>query len=122
MIVDDDMRNLYSLASLLESLGAESIAAADGRKALDALEQDSRIDLVLMDIMMPVMDGYEAIREIRKREEWRDLPVIALTANAMKEDRDACLAAGANAYLSKPVDLDQLTVTATAWLRRQPVS
>jgi len=118
LVVDDDMRNAFSLSAIIDAWGADTVVATDGRKSIEILERDPRIDLVLMDIMMPGMDGYEAIREIRRRPGIRNVPVIALTAKAMKQDREACLAAGANDYLAKPVDMDQLLLLVKSWVRR----
>ncbi|TAK64560.1 response regulator [Methylobacter sp.] len=108
LIVDDDMRNTFALSKVLRAKGLNVLMAQDGRKAISQLEEKADIDLVLMDIMMPGMDGYTAIREIRKQAQFQTLPIIALTAKAMLGDRDKCLDAGANDYLSKPVDIDNL--------------
>jgi CheY-like chemotaxis protein/signal transduction histidine kinase len=108
MVVDDDMRTVYALSALLRSKGAEVLVADTGRIALSTLAEHPDIELVLMDIMMPEMDGYETIRRIRGDMRLRELPVIALTAKAMKEDREQCLQAGATDYLSKPIDPDEL--------------
>ncbi|MFZ2407715.1 MAG: response regulator, partial [Methylobacter sp.] len=110
LIVDDDMRNTFALSKVLRAKGLNVLMAQDGLKALSQLNEKPEIDLVLMDIMMPGMDGYTAIGEIRRQERFRTLPIIALTAKAMLGDRDKCLAAGANEYLSKPVDIDDLMV------------
>ncbi len=118
LIVDDDMRNAFSLSAIIDGWGGAALVATDGQKALDMLADDPGIDLVLMDIMMPGMDGYEAMREIRKRPALKHLPVIALTAKAMREDRLACMEAGANDYLAKPVDIDQLNLLVKSWIRR----
>lgn len=116
LIVDDDMRNLFALAKLLKDKGMVVMKAQNGRKALEMLTADAKIDLVLMDIMMPEMDGYQTMREIRARQEYAKLPIIALTAKAMKEDRAKCIEAGASDYLSKPVDVDRLLSSLRVWL------
>jgi CheY-like chemotaxis protein len=121
LVVEDDVRNIFALSSVLEPRGALVAIARNGREALDALETSSGlpgavIDLVLMDIMMPEMDGYTAIREIRKRSEWKKLPIIALTAKAMRDDQEKCLAAGANDYIAKPLDVDKLLSLVRVWM------
>ena len=116
LIVDDDMRNVFALSSLLEDKGMKTIVAKNGKEGLQKLQENSDINLVLMDIMMPEMDGYEATREIRKKKQYKNLPVIALTAKAMKEDREKCIAAGANDYLAKPVDTEKLLSLLRVWL------
>lgn len=116
LVVDDDMRNVFALSSILEMNGINVEIANDGIEALEKLKNMKKTDLVLMDIMMPVMDGYEAIREIRKLNEFKDLSIIALTAKAMKGDRDSCLEAGANEYLSKPIDKNKLLSLLRVWL------
>jgi CheY-like chemotaxis protein/signal transduction histidine kinase/CHASE3 domain sensor protein len=108
LVVDDDMRNIFALSKALRTRGLKVIMAQDGHKALAQLEANADVDLVLMDIMMPGMDGYETIRRIREREEWKTLPIIAVTAKAMLGDREKCIEAGANDYCSKPIDIDQL--------------
>ena len=116
LIVDDDMRNSFALSKLLVDKGVVVEMAANGQKALELLENNSDIDLVLMDIMMPVMDGYETIKRIRMKPEFKNLPVLALTAKAMKGDREKCLEVGANDYLSKPIDSDRLFSMLRVWL------
>jgi CheY-like chemotaxis protein/CHASE3 domain sensor protein/putative methionine-R-sulfoxide reductase with GAF domain len=123
LIVEDDTRNIYALSSLLEPRGVHLQVARNGRDALEVLERtmsspDSAIDLVLMDIMMPEMDGITAMQEIRKRPEWSRLPIVALTAKARKDDQEKCLAAGANDYIAKPLDVDRLLSLMRVWMPR----
>lgn len=120
LLVDDDMRNLFALSKILSEKGMNVLKAEDGRKAMTLLEQHAEVDLVLLDIMMPVMDGYETAREIRKQRRFHNLPIIALTAKAMKGDRDRCIAAGASDYLSKPVDVERLLSVLRVWLYKRP--
>ena len=117
LLVDDDPRNIFVLASTLEEYGAEILEAENGAVALEKLKETS-VDLVLMDIMMPVMDGYETIQEIRENEALRNIPIIAVTAKTMKEDRDKCIEAGANDYISKPIDYDGLIRLIKAWIEK----
>jgi CheY-like chemotaxis protein len=117
MIVDDDARNAFALSKLLADRGIKVRIAANGQKALDMLDK-TPIDLVLMDIMLPGMDGYEITRRIRADERFRRLPVLALTAKAMKGDREKCIAAGASDYLAKPVDAERLFSMLRVWLSR----
>ncbi|MDB5916912.1 MAG: chemotaxis protein CheY, partial [Massilia sp.] len=117
LVVDDDMRNIFALTSALEQKGADVEVARNGIEALDKLARGGeQLDLVLMDIMMPEMDGYTAMREIRKDARWQKLPIIAVTAKAMKEDQERCLAAGANDYLAKPIDLNRLYSLLRVWM------
>jgi CheY-like chemotaxis protein len=118
LVVDDDMRTTFALSRLLSDRGMITVKANNGKKALEMLEQEPDVDLVLMDIMMPVMDGYQAMAEIRARDRFRKLPIIVLTAKAMKEDREKCIEAGANDYLSKPIDQDRLISLMRVWLYR----
>jgi CheY-like chemotaxis protein len=117
LAVDDDMRNLFALTDELEDFGMVVVKATNGREALDVLAKETDIDIVLMDIMMPVMDGYTAMQNIRKQPGLRDLPILALTAKAMREDRNKCIEAGANDYIPKPVDIDRLLSTMRVWLK-----
>jgi CheY-like chemotaxis protein/signal transduction histidine kinase/CHASE3 domain sensor protein len=118
LIVDDDMRNIFALSSALENYDLVVEIAGDGEEAIAKLEEIKDIDIVLMDIMMPKMDGYEATRHIRQQSKWAKLPVIALTAKAMKDDREKCIAAGANDYITKPVDIDRLISLMQLWLEK----
>ena len=118
LIVDDDMRTAFAMSRLLLDCGMKTLKAENGDKALRLLEENQDVDIVLMDIMMPVMDGYEAMKRIRSQERLRRLPIIVLTAKAMPEDREKCLAAGANDYLSKPVDQKRLLSMMRVWLCR----
>ena len=118
LVVDDDMRTTFALSRLLTERGMIPLKAANGEQALIALEREPDVDLVLMDIMMPVMDGYEAIKRIREQERFRKLPIIALTAKAMPGDRSTCLEAGASDYLPKPLDQERLLSMMRVWLYR----
>ena len=118
LIVDDDMRTTFALSRLLSEHGMKAVKADNGMRALKLLEEQPDVDIVLMDIMMPTMDGYEAMKLIRKQEKFRKLPIIALTAKAMPEDRQKCLAAGADDYLQKPVDQERLFSMMRVWLYR----
>ncbi|WP_268796622.1 response regulator [Pseudomonas huanghezhanensis] len=116
LVVDDDVRNIFALTSALEHKGAIVEVGRNGLEAIAKLNEVEDIDLVLMDVMMPEMDGYEATAEIRKDPRWRKLPIIAVTAKAMKDDQDRCLQAGSNDYLAKPIDLDRLFSLIRVWL------
>ncbi len=118
LLVDDDIRNIYSLTNALEDEGLYCITAENGIAALETLKGNPTIDLVLMDVMMPVMDGYEATAEIRKMAEFTKLPIIALTAKAMKGDKEKCLTVGMSDYISKPVNVEQLLSLMRVWLYR----
>ncbi|HEX6098725.1 MAG TPA: HAMP domain-containing protein, partial [Thermoanaerobaculia bacterium] len=118
LIVDDDMRNIYALTSLLERHKMKVLYAESGQEGIDALRNNLDIDVVLMDVMMPEMDGYEAMRRIRAMDEYRNLPMIALTAKAMKGDREKCMEAGASDYITKPIDAQQLVSLLRVWLYR----
>ncbi|RML65918.1 Response regulator receiver [Pseudomonas syringae pv. syringae] len=116
LVVDDDVRNIFALTSALEHKGAVVEIARNGLEAIARLNEVEDIDLVLMDVMMPEMDGFEATIEIRKDPRWRKLPIIAVTAKAMKDDQERCLQAGSNDYLAKPIDLDRLFSLIRVWL------
>ncbi|NMX93219.1 MULTISPECIES: response regulator [unclassified Pseudomonas] len=116
LLVDDDVRNIFALTSALEHKGAIVVIGRNGREAIERLNEVEDIDLVLMDVMMPEMDGYEATALIRQDPRWRKLPIIAVTAKAMKDDQERCLAAGSNDYLAKPIDLDRLFSLIRVWL------
>lgn len=116
LIVDDDVRNIYSLVNVFEDQEMEIVVANDGHEALRKLEQHNDVDIILMDIMMPEMDGIECTKLIREQSQFQNVPIIALTAKAMKGDREKCLAAGASDYISKPVDIDKLLSLMRVWL------
>ena len=121
LVVEDDVRNIFALSSVLEPKGMKVEIARNGIEALEALKRSQtpgaqHIDLVLMDIMMPEMDGMTAMREIRRQPEWKKLPIIALTAKAMKDDQEKCLAAGANDYIAKPLDVEKLLSLVRVWM------
>jgi CheY-like chemotaxis protein len=117
-VVDDDIRNVFAMTSVLEEAGMQVVSAETGQAALDAIEESPDMDLVLMDIMMPGMDGYDTIRAIRIFSAFRPLPIIAVTAKAMPGDRDKCLEAGASDYLSKPVEPEHLLTLLDQWTAR----
>ena len=118
LVVDDDVRNIFALTSLLENQEMDVVSATNGRNAIDLIQNTPDVSIVLMDIMMPEMDGYETMREIRKAQEFRTIPILALTAKAMKGDREKCLNAGASDYIAKPVNTDQLLSLMRVWLFR----
>ena len=118
LVVDDDIRNIFALNSLLERHNMQVITANNGQEAIELIESTADLSLVLMDIMMPEMDGYETIRRIRQQARFGVLPIIALTAKAMKGDREKCLEAGASDYVAKPVNTDQLLSLVRLWLHR----
>ena len=117
LIVDDDPKNIFVLAAALEDFGGKIIQAENGVDALEKIETE-KVDLILMDIMMPVMDGYECISIIRTMDRYKDIPIIALTAKALKGDREKCIEVGANDYISKPVDYDVLINLISAWINK----
>ena len=126
LLAEDDVRNVFALTSVLEPLGATIVIARNGREALALLEklgtadhQSGGIDLVLMDIMMPEMDGFAAMRAIREQPLWQLLPIIALTAKAMKDDQQQCIAAGASDYMAKPIDVEKLLSLLRVWMRKR---
>ena len=116
--IDDDLRNIFALTSVLEQKDIQVVHAENGKRGLEVLQANSDIDLVLMDIMMPGMDGYETMQVIRANPAFRRLPIVALTAKAMKGDREKCLEAGASDYLAKPVNTEQLLSALRMWLHR----
>jgi CheY-like chemotaxis protein/signal transduction histidine kinase len=116
LVVEDDVRNVFALTNVLEPKGMKVTVARNGLEALEALERDPKLELVLMDIMMPEMDGIEATRAIRKQTKWAKLPIIALTAKAMKDDQQRCLEAGANDYIPKPLDVEMLLSLLRVWI------
>jgi CheY-like chemotaxis protein len=118
LLVDDDARNIFALSSVLERRGMRVLTATTGNEAISILQSRPEVSIVLMDIMMPEMDGYQTMQEIRKNEKLRRLPIIALTAKAMKGDREKCVAAGASDYLAKPVNTEQLLAALRTWLHR----
>jgi HAMP domain-containing protein/CheY-like chemotaxis protein len=118
LVVDDDARNIFALTSLLENHEMDVVTATNGRQAIELIDRTPDLSVVLMDIMMPEMDGYETMREIRKNPAFRTLPILALTAKAMKGDREKCLQAGASDYIAKPVNTEQLLSLLRVWLYR----
>ncbi len=116
LVVDDDVRNIFALTAVLERHKMAVLSAENGRAALEELVQNPDVNIVLMDIMMPEMDGFETMRQIRQMKQFESLPMIALTAKAMKGDREKCIEAGASDYISKPVDTDQLVSLLRVWL------
>lgn len=116
LLVDDDMRNVFALSKILREKGMEVRKAENGRTALELLDKDPDVDLILMDLMMPVMDGYETMQRIRSNERYRNAPIIAQTAKAMKEDREKVMAAGASDYIDKPLDIERLLSMMRVWL------
>jgi hypothetical protein len=118
LVVDDDVRNIFALTTLLERYNVKVLSAENGKAAIEMLEKHPDIHAVLMDVMMPEMDGYEATRAIRKMPRFQSIPIIALTAKAMKGDREKCLEAGASDYIAKPVNTEQLLSLLRVWLYR----
>jgi CheY-like chemotaxis protein len=117
-LVDDDARNIFALSSVLERRGMNVLTATTGNEAIELIEKTPSLAIVLMDIMMPEMDGYQTMEKIRQNRAYRRLPIIALTAKAMKGDREKCLEAGASDYLAKPVNTEQLLSALRMWLHR----
>ena len=118
LVVDDDVRNIFAITSMLESYGLEVVHAENGKAALELLDKNPLVDVVLMDLMMPEMDGYETMRHIRADGRFDNLPIIAVTAKALKDDRDKCIAAGASDYLPKPVQEQKLVEVITLWTKK----
>ena len=118
LLVDDDSRNIFALSSVLERRGMHVLTATTGSEAIALINETPALAIVLMDIMMPEMDGYQTMEVIRQKPTFRRLPIIALTAKAMKGDREKCLEAGASDYLAKPVNTEQLLAALRMWLHR----
>ena len=118
LVVDDDARNIFALTTILENQEMDVLSATNGRQAIEMIKTTPDLSVVLMDIMMPEMDGYETMREIRQDPQFATLPILALTAKAMKGDREKCLEAGASDYIAKPVNTDQLLSLLRVWLYR----
>jgi len=118
LLVDDDARNIFALSSVLERRGMKVLSATTGKEAIALIETTPDLAMVLMDIMMPEMDGYQTIAKVRENAAYRRLPIVALTAKAMVGDREKCLEAGATDYLAKPVNIDQLLAALRTWLHR----
>lgn len=116
LIIDDDSRNIFALEHTLRAKSFDCLSCLSAEEALKLLSTDEHVDAVLIDMMMPEMDGYEAMRQIRLNKKTLKLPIIALTAKAMKNDREKCIEAGANDYISKPVDIDKLLSMLRVWL------
>ena len=116
LVVDDDVRNLFALTTAFERYSINTITAESGKEAMSILDEHHDIDIVLMDIMMPEMDGYETTQKIRREHKNTSLPIIAVTAKAMKGDREKCIEAGASDYITKPVKIDQLLSLMRVWL------
>ncbi|WP_026464952.1 response regulator [Adhaeribacter aquaticus] len=118
LIADDDARNIFALKAVLSTKGYAVITATNGRECLEVLEKAPQVDIVLMDMMMPEMDGYEATQAIRKKPEFQHLPIIAVTAQAMVGDKEKCLQAGATDYISKPIDVEQLVQVMSTYITK----
>jgi CheY-like chemotaxis protein len=118
LIVDDDIRNIFALTGALEEQGISVLNAENGKEGLEVLQNNAEVDAVLMDIMMPELDGYDTIRMIRRLKQFKDIPIIAVTAKAMKGDREKCLEAGASDYIAKPVNVEQLMSLLRVWVRQ----
>ncbi|WP_431241819.1 response regulator [Flavobacterium sp. P21] len=117
LLVDDDVRNLFALTTALERFGLDVISAESGHEAIEILNQNAKMDIVLMDIMMPELDGYETMKIIRQNARHKDLTIIAVTAKAMKGDRQRCIESGASDYITKPVNVEQLSSLMRVWLK-----
>ena len=118
LIVDDDVRNIFTLTSVFEAHDCVTLYAESGKEAIEKLNNHPEIEIILMDIMMPVMNGYQTMQAIRKMEKYQSLPIIAVTAKAMMEDRQKCLDAGASDYIVKPVDTELLLSLVRVWLHK----
>ena len=120
LVIDDDVRNIFAVTSMLETYGMKVVFAENGKDGIEALKKNEGIDVVLVDVMMPEMDGYETTRAIRRIPKYKSLPIIALTAKAMKGDREKCIAAGVSDYITKPANNDQLLSMIKVWMERTP--
>jgi two-component system chemotaxis sensor kinase CheA len=118
LVVDDDTRNTFALKSYLETFGMKVVVSENGKEAIALLHEDSTIDIILLDMMMPVMDGYETLALLKTTDSLNRIPVIAVTARAMKGDKEKCLECGAWDYISKPIDLDMLMDIITRWITK----
>jgi CheY-like chemotaxis protein len=121
LVVDDDVRNIFALTTVLESFGMRVVFAESAKEGLSLIESQPDLSLVLMDIMMPEMDGYEAVRRLRENPRFKHIPVLALTAKAMKGDREKCIAAGASDYITKPVDVERFLSLLRVWMNVEPL-
>ena len=118
LLVDDDMRNIFALSKILKKKGMHIFRAENGKIAIDILKKNTDIDIILLDVMMPIMDGYETAKKIRKIKEIKNIPIISLTAKAMKEDRQKCIDSGSNDYITKPLDIEKLLSLIRVWLHK----
>jgi CheY-like chemotaxis protein len=118
LLVDDDMRNIFALSKILKKKGMHIFRAENGKIAIDILKKNTDIDIILLDVMMPIMDGYKTAKKIREIKEIKNIPIISLTAKAMKEDRQKCIDSGSNDYITKPLDIEKLLSLIRVWLHK----